>query len=156
MTKQQQAERDSARDTLRGWLKPGATVYTILRHVSRSGMSRDVGVAFANKYGEIFSPTGLVAKAIGAPLNKAGDGIKVGGCGFDAGLEVTDALSYALWPKGFTCIGEKCPSREHSQPVTPPTGTCANHATHGREPCTNLACTPWEHSDRRALSRQWL
>ena len=40
MTKAQMAERDEAIANLREILKPGDTVYTILRHVSKSGMSR--------------------------------------------------------------------------------------------------------------------
>jgi hypothetical protein len=44
MTKAQQAERTEAIDKLREWIKPGDTVYTILQHVSRSGMSRHIRV----------------------------------------------------------------------------------------------------------------
>ena len=42
MTKAQKAERDQARETLRKYIKPGDTVWTILRHVSRSGMQRRI------------------------------------------------------------------------------------------------------------------
>ena len=39
-TKQNIKERDEARARLREILKPGDTVYTVLRHVSASGMSQ--------------------------------------------------------------------------------------------------------------------
>ena len=35
-------ERDEARERLLEMLRPGDTVHTILRHVSRSGMSRSI------------------------------------------------------------------------------------------------------------------
>jgi hypothetical protein len=37
-------DRGSALEHLHDWLKPGDTVYTVLRHVSRSGMLREIGV----------------------------------------------------------------------------------------------------------------
>lgn len=42
--KKTDAEREEARTQLLKWLKPGDTVYTVLRHVSRSGMQREIGV----------------------------------------------------------------------------------------------------------------
>ncbi len=44
MTKAQKAERDQAIEQLRGMLKPGDTVYTVLDHVSASGMFRAIRV----------------------------------------------------------------------------------------------------------------
>ena len=53
MTKAQQAERDEAREKLRKWLKPGDTVYTVLRHVSRSGMMRTIQVIHLEGHTEL-------------------------------------------------------------------------------------------------------
>lgn len=39
-----QAEKDEAAERLREILKPGDTVYCILRHVSRSGMQRRISL----------------------------------------------------------------------------------------------------------------
>lgn len=44
MTKAQSKERDEAIIQLRDWIKPGETVYTILDHVSRSGMMRAIRI----------------------------------------------------------------------------------------------------------------
>lgn len=44
MTKARKQEQTEAIAKLREWLKPGDTVYTILEHVSSSGMSRSIRV----------------------------------------------------------------------------------------------------------------
>lgn len=118
MTRKQESERNEARETLRRTLKPGATVYTTVKHVSRSGMQREISV-HAVENGEIVWLSGLVAKATGNRLGKR-DGIVIGGCGMDMGFAIVHELSYALYPEGFGCIGEgpnhadRCPSNDHS------------------------------------------
>lgn len=123
---------------MREWLKPGDTVYTIIRHVSRSGMSRDIGVVVMRP-GEPVSdlhPNYLVAKAIGARVNKRGDGVVMGGCGMDMGFALVHELSYALYPE-YACPGEKvCPSADHCNP-----GECR---------------TKTRHADGYALRQRWL
>ena len=98
LTKAQQAERAEAIEQLRQWLKPGDTVYTILRHVSRSGMQREIGVVIL-KDGCDMHPNYLVSQAIGARLGKR-DGVIMGGCGMDMGFALVYALGRALWPNG--------------------------------------------------------
>jgi hypothetical protein len=41
-TRISKADRAQSVAQLREWVKPGDTVYCILRHVARSGMSRDI------------------------------------------------------------------------------------------------------------------
>jgi len=101
-----------AKDQLRADLPPGTTVYTILHHVGSSGMSRRIGVRVIVD-GEPRYIDGLVAIAIGARVSDR-EGIIMGGCGMDMGFEVVYQLSCALYPDGFDCIGEKCPSNDHS------------------------------------------
>ena len=82
---------------LRLSLDPKDTIYTVLRHVSASGMSRrlDVFIMFDNEPHRI---TNSVAYATGYQLK---DGqIVVGGCGTDAGFSVVYSLGCALWPEG--------------------------------------------------------
>lgn len=102
MTKKSDAEREEARTKLREWLKPGDTVYTVLRHVARSGMSRDISIVLIRPDGETLHPNYSVAKAIGARLVNAHgyDAIRMGGCGQDMGFAIVYELGYALWPKG--------------------------------------------------------
>ena len=88
-----------ARERLLTLLKPGDTVYTVLRHVSRSGMQRRISL-YAIVDGQ---PAGLdwaAAAVIGANLHRDRDGIVVGGCGMDMGFHLVYNLGCALWPKG--------------------------------------------------------
>lgn len=97
---------------LRTLCPPGTTVYTILRSVSRSGMSRTVQPVVVNEHGQPQTITGLVASAIGV---RTKDGACVmGGCGMDVGFELVYSLSRALWADTFTCIGQDCRSNDHS------------------------------------------
>lgn len=102
-------EKAEAIARLREWLSPGDTVYTILRSHSRSGMSRQVGLVLFEG-GRDTHPNHAAATAIGARLNRAGDGLVIGGCGMDMGYHVVHTLSAVLFPDGFGCIGERCPS----------------------------------------------
>ena len=108
-----QVEREQALATLREWFKPGDTVYTILRHVSRSGMQREIGVLASLGAGDFRHPNYAVGLAIGAKLGKH-DSVTVTGCGMDMGFHVAYNLSYALYPEGFTCTGKDCPSNDHT------------------------------------------
>ena len=101
MTKREQVERDDARAKLREWIKPGNTVYTILRHVSRSGMRREIGVVLIRPNGDgsvhTLHPNWLVAEATGMRVNKAGDGIIMDGAGMDMGFALVYDLSMTLF-----------------------------------------------------------
>lgn len=107
------AEATEARDHLAKFLKPGDTVYTILRHVSRSGMMRVVSLKIMVD-GEPFDISGFVAKAVGYTLDSRNFGVKVGGCGTDVGFDAVYNLARTLWPSGNVCSGKSCPSNDHS------------------------------------------
>lgn len=113
MTKAQKQERDEAIAKLREWIKPGDTVYTILRHVSRSGMQREIGVVLL-KDGTDLHPNYSVATALRERVGKR-DGVIVGGCGMDMGFHLVYNLGRTLFPDGFECVGEKhCHANDHS------------------------------------------
>lgn len=99
MSKQQDKERDEAIAQLRKWLKPGDTVHTILRHVSKSGMSREIGVVIWVK-GCDLHPNYTIAKALGLRQGKR-DGLIMGGCGMDMGFALVYNLGRVLFPEGF-------------------------------------------------------
>jgi hypothetical protein len=109
-TKASEAERQKAIEQLREWLKPGDTVYTILRNVSKSGMSREIGVVLMvpdERRGLVdLHPNYLVAKAGDFRLGKR-DGIIMGGCGMDMGFALVYSLSRTLFPDGFGIEGER-------------------------------------------------
>jgi len=52
-----------------------------------------------------------ISKALDWPLNDKG--IRVGGCGMDMGFHLIYSLSRILYPNGFDCIGDNCPSNDH-------------------------------------------
>jgi len=102
-TTTKQAEKQEQIAKLKEWMPEGSTIYTILRHVSSSGMMRCVSVVvFDKETGRPFHPNYATAKAIGYKLTtKNGcDCLKIGGCGFDAGHDVVYALSHALYGNG--------------------------------------------------------
>jgi len=113
-TTKRTTDREAALTRLRYLCPPGATVYTLVRHVSRSGMSRLIS-AYVIHDGEpqwldgYISRLGLFKLASGPR-----DALRVGGCGMDMGFHVVYNLSQALYPEGFGCIGEHCPSNDHS------------------------------------------
>jgi len=158
MTKIEKQERDEAVTKLREWIKPGDTVHTILRHVSRSGMQREIGIVLL-KDGADLHPNYLVGKALGERIGKR-DGIVVGGCGSDMGFEVVYHLGRILWPDGFGCIGEGCRSNDHSNGDRDYTkhedhATTPDHICKVRpETCT--ARKHWHDDGGYALVHRWL
>lgn len=111
--------KQEAIDKLRTMVKPGEEVRTILRHVTRSGMSRSVSVVLNGE-----DCSGLVALAVGMPFDRNHDGVKVGGCGMDVGFHLVYELSRTLYPE-YRCTGrdgygrDHCPSNEHVNPPRP-------------------------------------
>ena len=135
MARMTKADReDQARHVamLRDMLPSGATVYTRIEHVSRSGMSRDVQVYIVDA-GDIRNVTGLVASALDMPRrDRHGDWVlRIGGCGFDAGFHVVYELGTTLYPDGFGCVGRVgdtwCPSNDHSNGDRDYTPHCHAH-----------------------------
>lgn len=122
ITKAQQEVEQKARERLREVCKPGDTLHTILRHVSRSGMSRSISVVISGE-DEPWDVSYLVARALGRKIDQTNGGVKVSGCGMDMGFALVYELSYALYPDGFDCVGEApngghwtkgCPANDHS------------------------------------------
>lgn len=121
-TKAQQAEQAEALEKLRTILKPGDTLYTVLRNVSASGMSRAVSVVKVEKDGSIHDLSFWIARAGLFKSHPKYDGLKVDGCGMDMGFHVVYELSRSLYPKGYKCNGndgskdrkKQCRSNDHS------------------------------------------
>lgn len=92
-------DRQEAAAELRKLLKPGTTVYTVLRHVSSSGMSRRIDL-FVIKGGRLVFLSGYAGRLLGLHRRGRHDGLVVGGCGMDMGFHLVYELGAALWPKG--------------------------------------------------------
>lgn len=88
---------------LRSVLKPGDTVYTVLRHVSRSGMSRGIDF-YLIRDSEPLWITSYVGHAIDSPQSekdwRESRGLRVNGCGMDMGFHCVYSLSRVLFPDG--------------------------------------------------------
>ena len=154
------SEREEARENIADLLPPGTTVYTILRHVARSGMSRTIA--------PLVLPEGQprwigysAARVLGDRYDTNAEGIAVSGAGMDMGFHLVYSLSAALFPDGFACIGADCPSADHSNGAPrphdydSPSGLCTvYHCGLVRE---DHPTSPAHHRDGGyALRQRWL
>lgn len=116
MTKAEKEEQAEAIERLRDFLSPGDTVYTILRHVAKSGMSRLVSVVVIPEgEREPFDITTWVARALQVyKMDRDRHALRVQGCGMDAGFEVVYNLGRVMYPAGVVCAGLRCMSNDHS------------------------------------------
>lgn len=110
-----------AKDELRSMLPPGSTVWTILRHRAASGMTRWISpivltevTSFGRTTTVPWDITYLVVRTGIFSRDDKHEGVKIGGAGMDMGFHLVYELSQALYPEGFECIGDQCPSNDHS------------------------------------------
>ncbi|WP_084442087.1 hypothetical protein OH491_19600 [Termitidicoccus mucosus] len=92
-----QAERAQAITYLKDiYLKSGDTVYVILRHVGRTGMTRYIDL-YAMKDNHPMRITWNVAKALDRCYDRRREAIRIGGCGFDVGHDTVHHLAWLLF-----------------------------------------------------------
>jgi hypothetical protein len=82
-------------DDLRWQVATGDTVYSVLRHVSASGMSRRIDF-YSLKGGVPVWLSGYMAGLLGYKVHKQG-GLVVTGSGMDMGFHVVSGLAYRLF-----------------------------------------------------------
>lgn len=96
-------ERQEAITTLLTLLKPNDVVYTDIKSVSASGMSRQIAcfIPYLNNENKprIRDITWFVSKACDLKIGSKG-GLIVGGCGMDMAFSVVYNLGCTLWPNG--------------------------------------------------------
>ncbi|MBF6555504.1 MAG: hypothetical protein IVW52_04930 [Acidimicrobiales bacterium] len=87
-------------------LPPGTTVYTVLRHISRSGMDRVISCHVilkddCNNASVGWVPSGRIARVLGSGWrdDPKRNGNHVGGVGMDMGWHLVYTLSFALYGK---------------------------------------------------------
>ena len=97
-------DRTEALTELRKILSPGQTVYTVLRSVSASGMSRTMDLFIidtdSNGVPWIRCISWLAAKACGFTWCSRNDAIRRNGCGMDMGHDTVSHMGYTVWPDG--------------------------------------------------------
>lgn len=141
--------KDEAIEMLREELHPGDTVFTILRHVSSSGMTRWIS-PMTIPDDRVRDWTYAVGLVTDSKTNGQYEGVKRGGCGMDMGFDLVYSLSRRLFPDGFGCIGEKCPSNDHSngdRDYTP-------HV--GQRDAEAFGESHWHRDGGYALNQLWL
>jgi hypothetical protein len=96
MTKKQ--DQQAAIQELSNILKdiPTDTIYTVLRHVSSSGMQREISVKMIDA-GRIIHLDYLVSTALGMKQGKH-NGIVIKGCGMDMGFHIVHNILRAVSP----------------------------------------------------------
>lgn len=81
---------------LRELFKDNPRIYTVLRHVSASGMSRSIDMLVIQD-GKPRNITGTVNRVMGWKFDNKHGGTKVSGCGMDMGFHLVNSLSMRLY-----------------------------------------------------------
>lgn len=92
-------------DLARNFFPEGSKVYCVIRSVSRSNMSRVIGLVTIrpahdgndDRRLEIRHPNVIAARVLKRKTNEHRDGIKIGGCGMDMGLALVCELARKLY-----------------------------------------------------------
>ncbi len=102
-------DREEAIAELRKTLKPGDTVYGVVRHVSRSGMSRNIDLYVIRNNTPVYL-TGYASKVLDYSLAKHDRGMVDGGCGMDMVFHCVYSLAGVLFAnsvdKGYALRSE--------------------------------------------------
>lgn len=100
-------EREEHIEGLRKLLPRGTTVYCIVRHVSASGMSRDISLVYFNgdpngEHSTDRHPSYRAAKVLGWPYSEKHGrvAIRVSGCGMDMCFYTVSTLSKIIHGDG--------------------------------------------------------
>lgn len=92
-------EAAEACEALKRMLKPGDRIYTILRSVSKSGMSRKIKLVVGDGNNNIGDITWYVSQALEERMNDGA--IVVKGCGMDMGFHIVEQLSRVLFQDSY-------------------------------------------------------
>lgn len=114
--KGKQARREYCKQELRSMLKPGDTVYCMVRSVSSSGMSRTISL-YIIENGKLRNIDGLVVDVLDYRESKRG-GFVVNGCGMDMCFGTVYNLGRYLFPDGFGIDGKDSLGLRFPAPLT--------------------------------------
>lgn len=99
-TKEKREQKEEARKALIEQLgiKPGDVIYSVIRKVSSSGMSRQIDFYFISE-GKPYWISRRIAQILDYSVAESG-ALKVRGCGMDMCFAVVYNLASQLWPGG--------------------------------------------------------
>jgi hypothetical protein len=100
MTKAEKQYQSEGIASLHKRIKPGDKVYTSVKHVAKSGMSRSIACFIVDSENDIVDITGYVAAAINCKLDYKNGGLKIAGCGMNMCFAVVYELGCVMWPNG--------------------------------------------------------
>lgn len=151
-TKAKDERRAEALAYLRKLLRPGDRVYTVLRHVSSSGMSRRIDLYYICRNEPVYL-TGYVAAAMDERVHRDG-GMTVGGCGMDMDFHVVHSLGYALWG----AVASKGKGRAATSLRKRLAVACRSYLCQGGAslPDVNVPGQEWFGATGYALNHSWL
>lgn len=95
--KQSLTDQKEAKEYLLQVIRPGDTVYTILRHLSRSGMMRRISPVIIRD-GKPIDLSWQIARLGLWPCKRPYLGLVVSGCGMDMGSHIVFELGKAIFP----------------------------------------------------------
>lgn len=93
-------DQTAAIERLRAEFPAGSTAWTILRHVSQSGMSRSISIVSVTD-GEPMDVSWLLAQAGIAKRSRRHDGVDRSGCGMDMGFDLVYSMSQVIHGNGY-------------------------------------------------------
>jgi thiamine pyrophosphate-dependent acetolactate synthase large subunit-like protein len=93
-------EKQIAYNNLKEYVKEGDTIYTIVKKVAPSGMSRQMAVIVRTDTG-ISNISWWVARALGYRMCKGRDCFSISGCGQDMGFAVAYDIGAELFGDGY-------------------------------------------------------
>ncbi|KKM71476.1 hypothetical protein LCGC14_1430240 [marine sediment metagenome] len=154
MAKVTAADKQDAMDRLKAYnMQPGETVYTIVKHRSRSGMYRviDLYIMRDNVPLRISWSVGTLVEG----YDRNHEGAKASGCGMDMGFHLVYSLSRELFPSGFGTMGQ---ASLYPQGVRP---ASKEHAAHLRSKGVqfigrNGDTSGWDNDGGYALKQSWM
>lgn len=138
---------------LRKIIKPGDTVYTVLRHVSRSGMYRRIDLYKMTKDGPIWL-TGPVGRVLEITEKREG-GLGVSGCGMDMGFHLVHSLGYALFGEEASKKTGAKANRLRAR-LRKASGHYMMQGGRTEEPDTTKPAQEWFGAAGYALKHQWM
>jgi len=81
-------------------------LYTVLRHVSRSGMSRSIDLYSISNTGERYRLSYYAKVILDLSFDTKNDGVKMSGCGMDMGFALVYNLASAVYGDGYAIAQE--------------------------------------------------
>lgn len=89
-------ELETAKNKLISLLQDTDTIYTMLRSVSKNGLSRVISFHVVNDNKEIVNINYYIKVLLGYKFNQSHDGLIIKGCGMDMGFHVVHTLKHKL------------------------------------------------------------